>query len=312
MCDLKNKFEEWREWLFGDDIHSIQRQILNMIWDAAVFRSINEARKYAPVDQNDDPKLNGMVHSFIDHCFFRTQALAIRRLLDKETREGSRSVCSLYRLVHDLQENRALLTRKNILAALDYPYQYEKGLEDCYRAKVKGKSAPNFLNYKHSKSIHESIDSLAGIPSDQRNPDDSVRAELIEWLRARLEGCGEILDYVNKFLAHAATPESRAVIGADELKITLGKLLDAHKIMCETAQFVGLKLLYHSLGNFLVIPQYDQFEHFEKPWATEETVKKLYQFWQDYDKETMSWKDWGWEAEFEEHAQSIDEMNDQQ
>ncbi len=301
MCELKKKFEEWREWLWGEDTHSIRRQILNMIWDAAVFRSINEARKYPETDEDGQPQLNKMVHGFINHSFFQMQALAIRRLLDRETRKGKYSVFSLYRLVHDMEQNSELLTRENILAALGYPYEYEKGLEDYYRARMKGKQ-PDHMKYVHSKSIHGSIDSLAGVPSDQRSPDDSVRAELIEWLKGRLEGCREIADYVNKFVAHAATPESRAVIDADELQITLGKLLDAHKLICETAQLIGLGLLYHSFGNFLVTPAYDQFEHFEKPWAPESALSELNNHWQEYYKETMSWKNWDWQKEFSEYT----------
>ena len=44
MCDqLRKKFAEWREWLLGEDVHSIQNQIHSMIWDYVVFQSINEA-----------------------------------------------------------------------------------------------------------------------------------------------------------------------------------------------------------------------------------------------------------------------------
>jgi hypothetical protein len=302
MCDLKNKFEEWREWLFGEDVHSIQNQILNMIWDAAVFQSINEARLYAPADDNGEPQLNGMVHGFINHCFFQTQALAIRRLLDKETREGARSVCSLYRLLHDLQDNRGLLTRRNILAALDYPYEYEEGLRSLRDAIGRGQPTGDLEKCKFSRSMHEAIDCLAGVSSDKRGRDDKVRSELIDWLIARLESCREIADYVNKFVAHAATPQSRAVVDADELKITLGKLLNAHGIICQTAHCVGLRLFNHSFGNFLVVPQYDQFEHFEKPWVPVSALSKLNDHWQEYYKETMSWKNWDWQAEFEKSA----------
>lgn len=298
MCDLKDKCEKWREWLFGDDTHSIQKQIHNMIWDAAVFQSVNEARKYAQTDDEGNPKLNDMVHGFINHCFFQTQALAIRRLLDKEMREGKLSVFSLYRLVHDMEQNSQLLTRENILTALDYPYEYEKGLEDSYRARMKGKAQPGPMKYIHSRSIHDNIDFLTGVAADNRSPNDTVREQVFECLEQRLEHCQEICDYVNKFIAHPATPESRATIGADEIKIPLGKLFEAHKIICETAQFIGLTLLYHSFGNFLVTPAYEQFKYFEKPWATEERVKKLYEFWNEYDRETREWNNWDWKKEY--------------
>lgn len=304
MFDLTSKFVQWREWLFGDDTHSIQRQIINMIWDTAVFQSVNEARKYVQTDNEGNPKLNDMVHGFIDHCFFQTQVMAIRRLLDKETREGKHSVFSLYRLVYDMKQNSPLLTRQNILAALDYPYEYEKGLEDYYRALMERRTQSSPSEYFNSKSVHKNIDFLAGVESDKRSTDDTVKRQVFEWLEQRLEQCQEIYDYVNKFIAHAATPESRVAISANEIKITLGKLFETHKIICETAQFLGLNLFYHSLGNFLVSCCFDQFEHFEKPWANEETVKKLYVFWDEYDRETRKWNNWEWQQEYNEFCGS--------
>lgn len=302
MSDLTSKFVQWKEWLFGDDLHSIQKQIHNMIWDSAVFQCVNEARRYAPSNEKGEPELNGLVHAFINHSFFQTQALAIRRLLDKETREGKRSVISLYRLVHDMKQNFALLTRKNILDALNYPYEYEKGLYDYYQARMKGKTETDPGSYFNSKSMHDNIDFLAGVGPDNRNSNDTVREQVFEWLEQRLEHCEEIYDYVNKFIAHPATPESRNEGGASEIKITLGKLYEGHKIICETAEFIGLTLLYHSLGNFLVTPAYDQFEYFEKPWANEETVKELYEFWNEYGRETTKWNNWDWKSDLNEHV----------
>lgn len=107
---------------------------------------------------------------------------------------------------------------------------------------------------------------------------------------------------MNKFIAHAATPESRNAFNADEIKITLGKLFSAHRIICETAQFIGSTLLYQNLGNFLAVPQYDQLKHFEKPWIREDALQKLDTFWNQYDKETCNWLHWDWQKEFDEYA----------
>jgi len=302
MCELKTKIEQWREWLFGEDVHSIQRQILNMIWDTAVFRCINEARKYANTDNQGEPQLNKMVHGFINHCFFQTQALAIRRLLDKQPGEGKRSVFSLYRLVHDMEQNAALLTRERILSALDYPYDYEEGLRACWEAISRHKSPGDLVKCKYSKDVHKRIDFLAGVELCQRGPNDTVRKELLGWLKERLGNCEELYGYVNKYLAHAATPESRAAIQADEIKITLGEIFNTHKVICQTAQFIGINVLYHSFENFLIVQAYDQFEHFEKPWVPGSAIPQLYDYWEEYYKETISWKDWDWQKEFPKDA----------
>lgn len=304
MCVLKQKFEEWKIWLSGDDRHSIGNQIRNMTWDAAVFQLVNEARRYAQTDDEGNPKLNDMVHGFINHSFFVTQALAIRRLLDKETREGERSVFSLYRLVHDLEQNCSLLTRKNILDALGYPYDYEKGLRKLYEMTVRGQSSGSLMNCKFSKSMHNNIDSLTGVNSHNRSPDNTVMKQVLEWLEERLKENWDIYDYVNKFLAHSATPESRQSIKEDDIKMTLGNLIDAHQIICETAEFVSMNILNQGFGNFLVITQDDQLKHFEKPWVSEGDLKNLYDFWKKYDGETKSWVHWEWQKDFNEYVNS--------
>jgi len=301
MCELKQKFKEWEEWLFGGDIHSINNQIHSMIWDSAVFQSINEARKYVPKDKEGETQLNGTVQGFINTCFFQTQLLAIRRLLDKKTSNGNRSVVSLYRLVDDVEKHCHLLTRVNILEAHGYPYDYAEA-ETKWHEEHLGTGITwgddNLKRSVFSRHMHEYIDKLVCVNPKERRPQDCARKEVFAWLKKRLNSCESIYDYVNKFVAHSATPESRAIINADEISITLGAILDAHKIICQTAGFVGLRILYRNCGGFLAIPQFDQFEHFEKPWATEETVNNLHIFWEEYGKETKKWIEWDWESEF--------------
>jgi hypothetical protein len=297
MSDLRDKLEKWEEWFFGEDVHSISKQIYSMIWDAAVFLSINEARKYAQKDDNGKLQLNGAVHEFINICFFKTQALSIRRLLDKR-----KDVISLYRLLDDVQANVDLLTRQSILAAHSYPYDFKandsESVEPIQKTESKAQEIQRFIDCAHSEGMHKDIDHLAAVAPSQRKPDDYIPEQFFVWLKERLNKCEEIRMYVNKFIAHSATPESRATVGADETKITLGKLLEAHRIICEIAEFLGMKLLNHSLGSVLATPQFDQFEHFEKPWCKEETIRELHKFWYDYDRDTRHWLNWDWQKEF--------------
>ncbi|UCG49068.1 MAG: hypothetical protein JSU94_04650 [Phycisphaerales bacterium] len=299
MCDLKAKLDQWKEWCFGNDVHSVSNQIHNMIRDSAVFQCINEARGHAPKDKNGEPKLNGTVHAFINRCFFQTQAMAIRRLLDRR-----QDVVSLRRLINDIQENCELLTRAGLLGAYGYPYDYEPE-----RANLHGKydqghgqaAAGGLIKCAHSKAIHGFMDSMAGVEPSRRKPDDRPREAVFRWLLKRLHECEAIVNFVNKYVAHSATADSRAKVNTD--MVTLGKILEAHRMLCETAEIVGMNILFQSHGNFLAIPQYDQFEYFEKPWATEGVVKELREFWDDYYKATGKWKDWDWQAEFNESAE---------
>lgn len=302
MCDLRSKFKQWEDWLLGDDVHSIRKQIHNMTWNSAVFLSINEVRKYAAIDKEGEPKLNPMVHRFINYCFFQTQAMAIRRLLDKRS-----DVVSLYNLINDMDNNCELLSRENILTIHGYPYDYEAEEKRLFHRELRVKNGDVFaeghLKCAHSECIHKSIDAMLNTDAERRKPSDKIPKGIFEWLKQRCDRCKEIPNYVNKFFAHSATPESRASIKADDIKITLGHILDAHKIICETAEFIGINILYQSFGNFLAVPQYAQFEHFDKPWATKETVRKLYKFWRSYDDDMNKWTQWDWQDELKKERE---------
>ncbi len=310
MCDLKAKFKEWEEWLVGDDTNSISNQIYSMIWDSAVFQSINECRRYAPKNERDEIELNGVVHQFIDKCFFETQALAIRRILDKRS-----DVISIGRLVDDIEKHSHLLTRGNILAAHDYPYNYEqekrRPSDEAFGNVPSGTLVVMGQDYRKcciSEGTHNYIDSLAGVGPSNRDPDDLVRPQVFHWLKEQLSSCEEIRTFVNKFLAHSATLKSRDYRNPPELDVTLEQILEAHKIICQTAIFIGGRMGIVSkgggIGDVLSVPQFDQFVHFDKAWASEDTIKKLYDFWCTYDMQTRNWQQWDWENKFNKFLRS--------
>jgi len=300
---LKEKFKEWENMLLGEDKHSIRNQIWYMIWDSAVFQCINESRKYAAEDDKGDIKRNRMIHYFIDQSFFKTQLLSIRNLLDKEMSTGKRSVYSLYRLVQDMKNNHELLTRKNILTAHNLPYDYEKAMEylrqNTPKIKKGNTQVQTFIGkdideVEFSKDIHRRIDSITGITADKRSPDDLIPVDILKQFDDKLASIEELCKYVDKYIAHPATPESRIAI-PDEIDRPLGKVKNAHKIICETASFIGNNLLFCGFGSVLHISRYGQFDQFDlfeyldEPIASKETIEKLREFWEKYRAETEQW-----------------------
>ena len=298
--DPKGKFQEWEEMLVGKDIHSIRNQIYDMLWDCAFFHCINESRRYAAKDDKGGIKQNRMIHYFINQSFFKTQLLSIRRLIDKDfdrIRKGRQcTVYSLYNLIEDIKKYSAILSRKNILAFHNLPYDYKKARADFDNNTDWTQGTvfePNEIG--HSEGIHRQIDSATGITTDKRSPDDPVLNDnSFKCFRDWLENSQELYDYVNNYIAHSATPESRKVI-SDEIEGALGKVLNAHKIICETASFVGNKILFCGFGYVLPIPRYgpfdqfDVFEYLDEPIASKETIEKTRQVWEKYRRETEQW-----------------------
>lgn len=295
----KKKFKEWENILVGKDIHSIRNQIYNMIWDSAVFQCINESRKYSATDNNGKIKQNKMLHYFINQSFFKTQLLLIRRLVDKDfgrvIKGKQYTVYSLYNLIKDLKKNNALLTRVNILAVRDLPYDYEKEMAE-FDNDSDYTEGPVIVPRRIclSKDIHLRIDSLIGKSSDNRSPDDLIPLNIINQLEIKMENVEKLCKYVDKYIAHAATPDSRVIV-PEEIEGALGKILNAQKIICETARLIGNNLLFCGFGEVLSISQYGQFdqydlfEYLDEPIASKETIEKLREFWEKYRRETAHW-----------------------
>jgi hypothetical protein len=294
----KKKFKEWENILVGKDIHSIRSQVYDMVFDYAIFQCINESRKYAAEDDEGNIKQNRMLHYFINQSFFKTQLLAIRRLVDRDfnrvQRNKPHTVYSLYNLIEDIKKHSALLTRKNVFATCNLPYNYEKALAEYMNSIDHTKPYLVPQEIAHSEDLHRRIDSAASIAAEKRSPDDLISINNLKQFEIRLNDIEELCKYVDKYIAHSATSESRKNV-PEEIEGALGKVLNAHRIICETASYIGNRLLFCGFGSFLSglhygkFDQFDVFEYLDEPIASKETIEKLREFWQKYKMETEQW-----------------------
>lgn len=277
---FKAKRDSWIQCFSGKDRNSILNQIYQMVWNAAVFKVINEARRIAPVNATGQTEINGMLHRFMDRCFFDSQLLAIRRLTDSSSFDGPKGVFSLISLLNNMKANVSLITRESLFSVegLEYDYEAIQQWQLAYAVRLR----------------HEQIDTLSGIEAKQRTPNDTVRADIFDCLIKKIDGISENIGlHVNKYIAHSATPGSRECDKADDVKITLGHLWDAHKVICQVADSTDAYLLSRANHSFLPVPQYDHFEHIDKPLVSTEGIEVLSKAWREFHKETNSWGSWG-------------------
>lgn len=300
---FKAKREVWIQCFSGKDRNSILNQIYQMVWNAAVFKVVNEARRIAPVDSKGQTEINGMLHRFIDRCFFDSQFLAIRRLTDAayEIDDPKKGISSLVAVLIDLKANISLITRENLFLVdgLEYDYEAIQQRELAYTLEQsqKGSSAywlPSELDSHSVRIRHEHIDVLCGVIPDQRKPSDTIKTDVFDQLINRVKkASGEVNVHVNKYIAHAATPESREYVKTNEVSVTLGHLWDAHKVICQVANFVDIHMLSRASHSFLPVPQYDHLEFIDKPLVSTAGVEVLSKAWHEFHKETDSWGQWG-------------------
>ena len=152
-----------------------------------------------------------------------------------------------------------------------------------------------------SNKLHERIDRLTDTKSSDRRANDTIQEDVFVNLEGKVKtACEDIKDYANKFIAHAATPESRAQVK----KITLNHLWEAHRNLCQVTGFIAIRILEDSCPAFLSVPQYNQFEHIERPLIDLGQVGKLRELWRQFGKDCHDWSQWtldDYEREFEKN-----------
>ncbi len=284
---FKDKYALWHECLAGKDQNSIQQQVLRMVWDAGVYELINEARRFAPEAPEGGVQLNGAMHRFIDHLFFETQAVAIRRLTARESLHGPKGTYSLGSLITDMTENVVLLTRQNMWTVREPELDSHYGRP----AKQQPAAANDALDMRSSMEEHwnEYIDALCGTSPASRSPNDTVLTTCFDQMSDRLKCCDKLGEYVNKYVAHVATPGSRASYDAKGLKITRAKLREAHEAICQVADVLSCHFLVGSSFAAYAYPLFDVFAYIDRPLVSTDGIEKLEETLNEYQRIVGRW-----------------------
>ena len=283
---FRRKREEWIEWLFGEDPHSILRQIEWMTWDYRVFRVLYDSRRLAARAGKPSAALNRMVAAFLDNGFVAMQALAIRKLLDPR-----KDVISLLRLVTDIKENWHLFTRVVFVGYDGCPFDTGPG-EDVFNREFgdqfssKGiacwvtvpiTSGPNA--WRHAERLHERFDRLSGCDPRKLSRADELPPSIICELLKLLKGDSirKAKDLANKRIAHAADAASRKLVEKNLDGLRFADIEDAQRALVTIAGFVSASLLDSPIHALTPTLQYDLCEHLDAGWVRE--PNRLWAMW---------------------------------
>jgi len=303
QCDISDKAKgesfrqmrmKWVKWLHGEGPHSISRQISSILWDYALFISVNELRRIATEEPEKDVGINGPVLHLFDAGFVTTQAVAIRRLIEKPNKNPKRAIISLRRVLKEIEENLELMTRENYVCNDGLPYDYYLVYQRWLSSLPNGVHSGSLPTYgpnafDMSERVHKNFDILAQVDPKERSRSDRIKIEILEYLESEIKKCENIKKYVDKFIAHAAAPETRASLSNEEKGITLEHLETCHKIIYQVASFISGQLLWESNLGGLPVPQYNHLENLDKKWTTPKKLEKAHKKWDEYKKEVSRW-----------------------
>lgn len=292
--EFRKKRMQWMEWLNGEDPYSITQQISSMLWDHALFLVVNELRKIAIEEPENSVGFNEPVIRFFDAGFVTTQALTIRRLIDKPKDDPKWAVISLRRILKDIEDNLDLITRENYVCYDGLPYDYhsiyDKWLSRFPSFNYVGTLPTEGPNaWPTAERVHKNFDILSQVDPQNRSRKDVIKKEILEHLEREIQKCKNIKKYVDKFIAHAADPETKVGLTEEEKGLTLERLESYQKIIYQVASFISGPLLWESNQGGLPVPQYDHLKNLDKSWVIPKNLDNARNKWNEFSKTVSAW-----------------------
>ncbi len=257
LLPIEVAWDKWRDCLEGRDRNSLFNQIITLIWDAGIYRIILECRKSYLAEVTNTPKLNFEFQSFLDRNYFQTMASSIRRIVDDSySISGARGVFSLSSIAKDIKSYNYDLTRKKIFELRKIEYNFDI-LHDKERQFIRSESLKNSrafsipleINPDRSIENHLLFDKLSQKTPNNRSQEDVISSSFWDLLEKKIFSAKKLCDYVDKFIAHAASPESRIQSFYTSEKITIENCWAIQKNLCEvfdilTNIILGVKVEY--------------------------------------------------------------------
>ena len=221
-------------------------------------------------------------HILFDKSFFIKHMIALRKLIDGSGNgDKNRESISLVSLLENIKKHAHLLSRGAIteceFRTPGYAYDTLKVRKELF---IEGRN--------------RQIDQMSGVPKDQRRPEDTISINILEQLIKLLnDELRDVRDHVNKFIAHAASPESRKISRVEPDSVTLNHLYKGHALVCKIANLVSSSILYDGPLQSFATPQFDQFEYYEKPLVPKDILPQIREEWDKFANECDVMDRWG-------------------
>ena len=271
---FKEKMKYWKVCLSDEkDYHSIANQLTTLFWDHAVYTTFNEARRLSEETNDPSTGLQGTIIDLLDRNFMNSQAIAIRRLMDK-----SKDVVSLRSLIDNINTNFNLYKRENYL---------------CYAGICFDDTPDEDWKVKYTRRHRQMCyDYLSGKNKDSRSRDDKLSSAVIDKMEnenaKEFAITEEVWIYVNKWVAHAASKDNRGQHITVLDNISLRKLEECYQTLIRIGKRIEL-LIDDFLLCSVPTPQFDQFNNWDKPFIVSKDLCSLSEYWLSKSSEIENW-----------------------
>jgi len=292
--EFKLRWNLWRKALGTEDKDNDPNTLLNqmhsMCWDIGVFKSTMASWSKEPYRNSPNLKVTPLLFHFIFDNFFKGLCLSLRKMTEKgslidESGRKDRSVFSLSSLLNDISTHRTDYTRRRLflVQSMEYDVELVHQKHDQYLREFTGRGAisiPRELNEGAIEYEHRQWDLVCKCQKEKRTPEDIIDDQYLVTLDKQIINIHSKVDYlVNKFYAHAATPNSRASVRKKSSEISLQTLFDL-TIKCGTLVNSISHILSAATYPFLAVAQFDKWENWGIGWTA--TANELEQTWMEW------------------------------
>lgn len=265
---------------------SVTNQVHDLAWHTAVFRTLNEARRFEP-----ERLVNGALWELIIAGYVSLMSLGIRKLVDKDRRTDS-----LWNVVALVERHPELLTREKFICYDGLPYDYEAVNQD-YIASL------DFLNGVHvgclptsgpnawgsSERLHKAFDKLSGTSATKRRREDKIQPSVLTAVKEGLShpAIEKVCTLADRRIAHA----ERLSESSDPISTTTyNDINQALQQIVRMANFFSGSFFYDAaFGSVVPTPQFDVLEALDQPWITTENIPALHRYWDELSNSIDAW-----------------------
>lgn len=210
------------------------------------------------------------------------QTVGIRRIIDKSSlnekknkENEKRAVISLPKIIQDISNHIDLITRENYICYNGLPYELTPESDD--------------LNKLLHNERHKNFDLLAATEPGMRSRGEFIKVDILYKFKKEIDKCENVKTIVDKFIAHAAAPETIKLLSAEEKSVTLAQLKSYHIIIYQVARFISYNILSEAIGG-LPVPQYNLLENLDKKWGDKEDLEQAQEKWDEFGEEIRGWQ----------------------
>lgn len=296
QCDVPEKsrksLAEYRkfrrrclEHMRGNSSTSVMKQVHDLAWHTAVFRTLNEARRLEP-----SRMVNGAMWELITAGYANLMTLGIRRLVDKDPRTDS-----IWNVIAQVEKRPELLSREKFVCYDGLPYDYQRVQQEYFDSIDTSKGVTTTWlpttgpsAWGMSKIVHKAFDQLCGNPVERKRTDVIDPALLTKLKSALSSQCvTAVCILADRRMAHAErlSENSKALP-----EVSYNDIDEALKTIVHVTNFLSSHFFYDAtFGSVIPTPQFDVLEALDQPWVKPENLPALHQHWHTLSESMDQW-----------------------